>query len=504
MERRRAAWAGVAAAGFALGMTELCAGLVAPVPSLVSAVGSVIVDVVPPAVEDLAIALFGTADKAALGVGTVVVALLLGALVGVDARRAPRRAWWWFGAAAAFGVWSAALQPHTSVGGALVGGAVGVIAGVAMLRTLLRRAAPQPTDALPADGGRRRFLAAVLGAGAAALAAGAVGRALLLRTAEVVRRALPHPRRTVPPPGPDHVLTVPGISPLITPNEDFYRVDTALVVPRIDPERWRLRITGMVERPLELTLDDLYDGDLEERYVTLACVSNEVGGDLIGTARWTGVPLRPLLERAGVRAGAGQVVGRSVDGWTCGFPTELVFDGREPLIAVGMNGEPLPARHGYPARLIVPGLYGYVSATKWLTEIELTTWDGFDAYWVPRGWAKEAPIKMSSRIDVPREGARLPAGTPVTVAGVAWVPLRGISAVEVQVDDLDWVRAEVATPLSDATWVQWRAEVVLPDPGSHLLRVRAVDGEGTVQTERVAPPRPDGATGLHTIRVAAG
>ena len=289
----------------------------------------------------------------------------------------------------------------------------------------------------------------------------------------------------------------------MTPNEQFYRIDTALLVPRPDIDTWRLRVIGMVDRELELTYDELVAMPLVEQYVTIACVSNEVGGNLVGNALWRGVRLKELLEQAGAQPDATQIVGRAVDGFTVGFPTGYALaDDREPLVAVGMNGEPLPVDHGFPARLIVPGLFGYVSATKWLTEIELTTWDGFDAYWVPLGWSKEGPILTQSRIDVPRHGTRLDAGT-VTIAGVAWAPDRGVSAVEVQVDDDGWTPATISAPISDATWVQfghaWEAT-----PGDHRLRVRATDGNGEVQTDQRTEPAPDGARGHHAIEVSIG
>ena len=236
---------------------------------------------------------------------------------------------------------------------------------------------------------------------------------------------------------------------------------------------------------------------LYEHYVTIACVSNEVGGNLVGNAKWTGVRLVELLEEAGVRPDAEQLVGRSVDGWTAGFPVELAFDGREPLLAIGMNGEPLPPRHGFPARLIVPGLYGYVSATKWIEEIELTTWDGFDGYWIPRGWSKEAPIKTQSRIDHPRDGQRV-AADPLVVAGVAWAPTKGVARVEVKLDDGEWVNCELTSPLSGKAWVQWKAELSAGS-GSHRLQVRATDGSGETQTSRIQRPAPNGATGYHQI-----
>jgi hypothetical protein len=254
-----------------------------------------------------------------------------------------------------------------------------------------------------------------------------------------------------------------------------------------------MKVTGMVERPQEFTMSDLLAMELHERYVTISCVSNEVGGDLVGNAKWTGVRLVEVLERAGVAAGATQIVGRSVDGWTAGFPTELAFDGRDPLIAIGMNGETLPPRHGFPARLIVPGLYGYVSATKWLEEIELTTWDAFDGYWIPRGWSKTGPIKTQARIDYPRRG-ELVNGSPAVVAGVAWAPTIGIERVEVRIDAGQWMETELTSPLSDDAWVQWKLETPL-DPGDHEAEVRATDGTGATQPEARSPVRPDGATG---------
>ncbi|MEY3019507.1 MAG: hypothetical protein RLZZ272_491, partial [Actinomycetota bacterium] len=292
---------------------------------------------------------------------------------------------------------------------------------------------------------------------------------------------------------------VEGLSPVLTPVADFYRIDTALTVPQVDVASWRLRITGRVDREVTLDLDRLLGLGLIEVDATIACVSNEVGGGLIGTARWTGVPLTRVLELAGPRPDAEQLVGRSVDGWTAGFPLAVLDDGREALVAVGMQGEPLSPRHGAPARLVVPGLYGYVSATKWLTELELTGWESFDAYWVPRGWAKEAPIKPSSRIDVPRDGASVPAGE-VEVAGVAWAPTGGVHAVEVRIDDGPWRGATLASPLSAATWVQWRLRVPLA-VGTRVLTVRVIDAAGRPQPAGPVPVLPDGAEGNHQRRL---
>ena len=296
------------------------------------------------------------------------------------------------------------------------------------------------------------------------------------------------------------IAQVEGVSELITPNDEFYVIDTAIGVPQVDHRTWTLSFTGRADNPFSITYDELLAMPLVERYITLCCVSNRVGGSLVGNAKWLGVPLRTLVERAGVRPDGNQLVGRSVDRFTVGFPTAAVFDGREALVAIGMNGEPLPLKHGFPARLVVSGLYGYVSATKWLTEVEFTGWNDFDAYWVPRGWAKQAPIKTQSRIDTPREG-NITAGTNV-IAGVAWAQTRGISRVEIRVDDGDWLNAHLPQELSIDTWRQWYLEHDFA-PGAHTIAVRATDGTGRTQTDSVRPPRPDGATGYHTIRVNA-
>lgn len=515
--RGPAAAAGALAAVAALAASELAAGLLPGAPSLVEAVGARVIDSVPPVVKDAAIALFGTADKLALVVGIVLVALGAGALLGVAARTAFAVAVVGFlvvgvvGAAAAL----PEVEGTAAVAVVAIAAAVAVLAGLATLRRLLRAAPREPTGTevpSPAAAGlivpeagprsdRRAFLRLLAGVAAATVVTAGTGRLLLQRASAAAAReavVLPPPARALPPPPAGASLAVEGISPLLTPNDRFYRIDTALSVPQVDPQSWRLRITGMVERELELGYDDLLARPLVERDVTLACVSNAVGGDLVGTARWTGVSLRQLLEEAGVAAGAEQVIGRSVDGFTAGFPVSAVFDGREPLVAVGMNGDVLPLRHGFPARLIVPGLYGYVSATKWLAEIEVTTWD-VEGYWVPRGWAREAPIKTQSRIDVPAAGATLAAGR-VPIAGVAWAPRRGIERVEVRIDDGRWLEARLSEPLSDDTWRQWLVEWDAT-PGRHTIAVRATDATGRPQTERRVPPAPDGASGWHTITV---
>ncbi len=313
--------------------------------------------------------------------------------------------------------------------------------------------------------------------------------------------AEPTPSVTAEPvrePNFDHIA---GIAPLITPNEDFYLIDTALSYPQVDPADWSLQIHGMVDREVEISFDELLDLGLVREQVTLSCVSNRVGGRLVGNAEWVGVPLATVLDQAGVQPGATQIVGRSIDRWTAGFPTEVALDGRVAMVAVQMNGEPLPISHGFPARLVVAGLYGYVSATKWLSDIELTTWEAFNGYWIPRGWSKEGPIKTQSRIDVPRRDSTIDPG-PTAIAGVAWAPSRAIEKVEVQVDDEDWVEAELSRETTINSWRQWMV-TWNATPGEHQVRVRATDGTNTTQTSEISDPAPDGATGWHTIRVRA-
>ncbi len=502
------ALAGALAAGAALGIGELTAGLVSAGSSLVVAVGDLVIDFAPPAVEDAGISIFGTNDKPALVVGIVVLSLLFGAVIGRIAARSFRAGAAGFAAFGLLGAWAGLRSPTMELGPLVAAVAAG--AGIAALWMLLQ-VGERPAPAGPIDdpsehkagASRRGFLLATGAAAGVAVAAAASGRWLLDRSRRVLASGradvvLPVPGEPVAAPGPAASFAVTDLTPIVVPNDEFYRIDTALVVPRIEVQEWQLDITGMVNRPYSLNFRELTDMPMEEHYVTLSCVSNQVGGDLVGNARWLGVPLADLLDRAGVDPAATQIVGRAVDDFTVGFPTAAALDGRIALVAVGMNGEPLPFEHGFPARLVVEGLYGYVSATKWLAEIELTTLEDFDAYWVPRGWAKEAPIKTQSRIDVPA-GRRIAAGRQ-PVAGVAWAPGRGISRVEVRVDDGAWQPAELSAPLSDAAWVQWLWEWDATD-GDHVIEVRATDGDGVAQTEERTSPRPDGATGWHTIRV---
>jgi DMSO/TMAO reductase YedYZ molybdopterin-dependent catalytic subunit len=499
-----AALAGVAAGAAALGAAELIAGILPGAASPIIAVGDAVIAIQPPGAKQFVVDLFGEADKLVLNIVVGTVALGFAAALGILGRRMPDLARLGFALFGLLYLGAGLLDPLAEPVTTLVAAAAAVVIAIVVLGWLLRRApsAAQPTAEMP-SWERRRFLGSSLAVIGLAVGGGLAGRLLLERggpTGAPQVADIPPPQTTAPPLPPGASLDVADVTPIVTPIRDFYRIDTALLVPRPNLDEWRLRVRGMVARPFELTYDELLAMPLHEQYVTIACVSNEVGGSLVGNALWSGVRLKDLLDRAGVDPAATQIVGRSVDRFTAGFPTAWALASeREALVAVTMNGEPLPANHGFPARLIVPGLYGYVSATKWLSEIELTTLEGFDGYWVPLGWAKHAPILTQSRIDVPRNGARLDAGT-IAVAGVAWAPDRGVSAVEVEVDNGGWKSADISSPISDTTWVQfvyrWQAE-----PGDHQIRVRATDGEGVVQTDERTRPAPDGARGHHTIRV---
>jgi DMSO/TMAO reductase YedYZ molybdopterin-dependent catalytic subunit len=502
----RPALAGMLGVGTALGLAELLAGLLPGATSLVAAVGQVIIDVQPPGAKDFVVALFGTNDKLALELFIVAVSVAIGAVLGVASRRRFLVGALGFGIFGALGFAAALRDPTAEPAMAAATAALAVAAGIQAMGWLLgpRGSASTSAPAAMPDWSRRDLLIRSSALGVVALAAGVGGRALIERVRVAPSGAgaqIPPASETVGPlpAGADLTPEVADLTPIVIPNDRFYRIDTALLVPSVDADRWALRIHGLVERETTLTFPELTGLPMFEQYVTIACVSNEVGGRLVGNAKWTGVHLRDVLDLAGVRRDASQLVGRSVDGWTAGMPTAWIMDAaRDAMIAVRMNDEPLPPAHGFPARLIVPGLYGYVSATKWLTELELTTMEAFDGYWVPLGWAKEAPILTQSRIDTPRLGVTIPTGlTPI--AGVAWAPDRGVSRVEVAVDDV-WDEARLSTPISDATWVQWLVDWDAT-PGRHTIAVRATDGHGEVQTERRTAPAPDGARGWHTISV---
>jgi DMSO/TMAO reductase YedYZ molybdopterin-dependent catalytic subunit len=442
-------------------------------------------------------------------VGIVVVLAAVAAAIGVAAVRRPLVGFVGLASLTGVGVGAALSRPTSDPIDALPS-IVGGIAGGLMLWVFERGEGTGPDSIergeldAPRGVDRRRFFVMGAAGAAAALAAGGLGRVLARRFEADASRAavdLPIPSASLgPPDGAD--LRVSGLSEFITPNDSFYRVDTALLVPAVKAEDWQLRVHGMVDRELTLTFDELRARSLIERDITLTCVSNPVGGEYIGNARWLGAPLADLIDEVGVHPSADQLVSRSVDGFTVGTPTAAVLDGRDAMLAIAMNGEPLPLDHGFPVRMVVPGLYGYVSATKWIVDLELTSFDAFDAYWVKRGWAQQAPIKTQSRIDTPRANARVASG-PVPVAGVAWAQHRGISAVELRVDDGPWILAHLSVQDTVDTWRQWLVRWDAT-PGDHRLQVRATDGTGMRQPPDPAPPFPDGATGYHEISVRVG
>jgi DMSO/TMAO reductase YedYZ molybdopterin-dependent catalytic subunit len=507
--------AGALGALAGIGFAELVAGILGAT-SLLAAIGGVVIDNQPVGAKDLVVGLFGTNDKLALELLIVVIAATVGAGLGILAvRRSFALAAAGFGAFALAGFFASLRSPAASPTTSLIVALVAGIGGVQVMSFLLRTAGAgrgadgRPSATVMADWSRRGFLLQAGAVAVASTAAGVLGRRLLdggtLAPAGAGVPSLPRPADTATlPPGAD--LGQTGVTPLVVPNDSFYRIDTALVTPSVDASTWALKVSGLVDHPLNLSYSDLAELPLFEQYVTIACVSNEVGGSLVGNAKWTGVRLRDVLATAGVQASATQLVGRSVDGWTAGMPTAWVMDpAREPMIALKMNDEPLPRNHGFPARLIVPGLYGYVSATKWLAELELTTLEAFNGYWIPLGWAKDGPILTQSRIDTPRDGQSVAAGR-VPIAGVAWAPDRGIAKVEIAVDGGEWREAKLSTPISSATWVQWLVawDAATAGPGEHVIEVRATDGAGQVQTTDRTPPAPDGARGHHAVRVRVG
>jgi DMSO/TMAO reductase YedYZ molybdopterin-dependent catalytic subunit len=362
---------------------------------------------------------------------------------------------------------------------------------------------PNPDDQGPPRGpARRRFLVGSGIAAAAAVAGTVAGRELATRrSVTLARDALRFPRPAVaaPPLPAGSDLHIPGLSSFITPNNTFYRVDTALLLPQVDPSTWQLRIHGMVQREVTISFAELLRRPLIEAYVTLTCVSDPVGGPYVGNAKWLGARLADLIRQARPRAGASQLLCTSVDGFTSGTPLQVVLDGRDALLAVAMNGTALPVEHGFPARMVVPGLYGYVSATKWVTDIEVTTFADATAYWATRGWSQQAPIKTESRIDVPAIGSTLRPG-PTQVAGVAWAQHKGVAAVEVRVDRGAWHEARLAAVPDIDTWRQWVFQWQAT-PGDHVIEARATDKTGYTQTALQAQPAPNGASGYPSAAV---
>ncbi|GAB4588570.1 molybdopterin-dependent oxidoreductase [Nocardia sp. IFM 10818] len=538
---------GIVAAGVILGVAELVSVLISPDSTPLQAVGDWVVDNTPDGLREWAIDLFGTNDKLVLFISMGVVALGVAALAGLLERvRQP------IGSAlfVVFGILSvlAALTRPPAAWTWAVPSVLGVWAGIAVLRMAARRIAAYEDiaaesrdgaagaaevaaddakvaggDARIAGGGakvagaqstmssdveleRRQVVRAIAIAAAAGMGAGLTGRLFGLRSRDVSgeRAAVQLPSPSGPMTGVDPAadLRLPGLASYVTPNSDFYRIDTALTVPQVSKENWSLRIHGMVDREITLTYADLAARTPIERLVTLACVSNPIGGDLVGNAKWLGYRLDELLAEAGPHPDADMVLSRSIDGWTAGSPLAVMTDGRDAMLAVGMNGEPLPVAHGYPARLVVPGLYGYVSATKWVTELEITRFDRAEAYWTKRGWSERGPIKTAARIDTPGARSRLEPGR-ITIAGVAWAQHRGISAVEVRIDDGEWQPARLAAEPSIDSWRQWVYDWEAT-PGQHTIWARATDGTGAVQTDQRRDVVPDGATGYPSITVRIG
>ena len=513
----------------ALGVGQLVAGIGRPQGSPVAAVGSAAIDHTPPPVKNFAISAFGSHDKTVLIIGILVVLAVLSALIGVAAMRSLRYGYLGLAIFAVIGLAAALTRPNAS-GWDVLPTLIGALAGAYALALLVRAAggrAPRPLAAAgagqpdhpqpvararsgpppgdparaPWQPGRRSFLTA----GAVALAAGGVGtlagRSLSERSSvSAALSTIRFPKAAHPvPPLPGGVdLGIKGLSPFITPNSSFYRVDTALILPQVAPQSWTLRIHGMVEREITIDFHELLKRPLTEDYITLCCVSNPVAGPYIGNARWLGASLASLLREARPRAGAEQLLCTSADGFTSGTPLATVMDGRDALLAVAMNGAPLPVAHGFPARMVVPGLYGYVSATKWVTDIKVTTFRGERAYWVQRGWSQQAPIKTESRIDVP--GGSVSAGrTPV--AGVAWAQHKGIDAVHVRVDRGPWQQARLAAVPGIDTWRQWVWEWDATR-GTHVIEARATDATGYTQTALQEPPEPNGASGYPSVTVS--
>ena len=521
---------GVVATGSGLAVAELLVGMIHGSSSPVIAVGQKVIDLVPPSLKNWAIETFGTSDKTVLVVTTLILVFLAGIAIGELAMEGRRTAAS-VGALSisAVGVFAVLTRPDPTFGRIapiLVGGVV----SVAVLLWLAPLVAPtrHDTSTVPPTGeavavlgdtsgepaltytpmfipgfgstDRRQFLTRSVGAASIAAITGGAGRVLQRRYSvgdERAALALPEAssRPLTLPPNAD--LDVPGISPFVTPNGEFYRIDTALVVPQVSKDDWSLRIHGMVENELELTFDDLLARDQVEVYITLSCVSNPVGGPYVGNALWQGVRIADLLAEVGVDPASTQLLSTSADGWTCGTPVSALNDGRNALLAIAMNGEPLPAEHGYPVRMVVPGEYGYVSATKWVVDWEFTTWEDEEAYWVPRGWSQIAPMKTMTRIETPAHNQSVAAGA-VQIAGTAWAVHRGVSLVEVRVDGGEWMPAQLGGVPSPDTWRKWVVDLDL-DAGEYEIEARTTDGAGNVETDEVADVAPNGASGYDRI-----
>lgn len=500
------ALAGVVAAGILFAVAQLVSIFFGTASAPLTSVGSTFIDFTPSWLKNFAVETFGTNDKMVLLLSMGAVAAVLSAVAGMVARRL-------FKAGAiiviAFAVVMAAAIITRS--GATIGDLfpllVGTAAGLWSLRILTPRhrqpldaSEPQPASAILPS--RRTFLLRTVALAGVAVVVGVAGSAL-----STTREAVAKVREALKLPAPKVAATalpagvqspVEGVTPFVTPNSDFYRIDTALVVPQVDTSSWELKVHGMVENEFTMKFDELLSAELIETYVTLTCVSNVVGGNLAGNAKWLGYPLREVLARAKPKAGADMVLSTSIDGFSASTPLPVLQDSRDAILAVGMNGEPLPLEHGFPVRMVVPGLYGFVSATKWVVDLEVTTFADKAGYWTSRGWDSHGPIKTASRIEVPRALARIPAGT-VAIGGSAWAQTKGISKVEIQLDGGPWQPAQLAAEASVDTWRQWSYSWEGASAGTHTAKVRAYDADGQLQIEEQAPPEPNGSSGWHSM-----
>lgn len=508
-----AALAGVVSAAVVLAVAELIGAFFTARATPLIALGSTFIDFTPPWMKDFAIATFGTNDKTALFVGMGLTILLLACVLGIVAYRK-----WALGVAGvlllgavivASVVTRASVKPLDAIPSL-----IGTAAGLVMLRILVSKLwRMQQWPEVASDLGakepdrpattRRAFFTAS-GITAVAAAAAATGGRLLSAARSNVAQArealrLPAPARPAAAVPAGVQSKAPGVTPWLTPNKDFYRIDTALSVPEVDAQSWELRIHGMVEQEVRLSFQDLLGAKLIESHVSLTCVSNPVGGNLAGNAKWLGMPIRDVLKMARPKQGADMVLSTSVDGFSASTPLEVLQDDRDAMLAIGMNGEALPLEHGYPVRMVVPGLYGFVSATKWVVDLEVTRFADNKAYWTQRGWSEHGPIKTMARVEVPKSFAKVAAGK-VAIGGTAWAQTRGITKVEVQIDNGPWTEAVLSAEASVVTWRQWSLDWDAT-PGPHYIKARATDGTGEVQTEKRANPVPDGASGWQSVMV---
>jgi DMSO/TMAO reductase YedYZ molybdopterin-dependent catalytic subunit len=509
---------GVISLGVALAVGQLMAGFVGTEASPYLAVGNAVVNATPGWLKEFAVSNFGTNDKTVLLSTMGVVLALLGILAGVVSRRSPMPGVVFAVVLGFLGVLAVLQRSDLGQLGVLAP-VVSLVAGALSFRLLhrlamewtverLATARPDHTDRHPlygdtpdsgANDSRRRFLVGSAGVIVGAGVAGAVGQVLSAdHDVEGSRAAIGtiHPVKELPVPvGADFQRN--GTPTFITNNSDFYRIDTALTVPQVRAENWSLHIHGMVDHELTPSYADIHKRKLIEEIITLCCVSNPVGGPYISTSKFIGVPLKDLLEEVGVHSGADQLLSTSVDGFTAGTPVDTLMDARGAMLAIGMNDQPLPVEHGFPARMVVPGLYGYVSATKWVTDMELTTFATRQGYWVPRGYSQQAPVKTESRIDVPGSFANVQAGN-VTLAGIAFAQTKGIARVQVRVDGGQWQDAQLSTEVNKNTWRMWRTFVNLK-PGQHTAESRATDDTGYTQTSDELGAIPNGATGWPSV-----